>query len=343
MTPAEQRAYDRLIRIADGLAPGLQFAWRRAVAQLRDSLQFSAAVTLLERGNIDALLTLLFDTPAAQVALSGLRQSFAEALAGAIGPTMRGLPPIGPLRLRVAAPVLNPELVQAVRQWEDAAFRRVVTEMREGVRAVVADGVTRGVGPRHLVSALRAPTGEVGLTAYDARILASFREQLRTDPTTALRRALRDRRFDRTVRKGALTEAQIDRMVEAYRKKLITWRAETFARSASVQAANQAGTVAWAELIRTGGVAESNVRRFWIVASDERTCPRCAPIPSLNPDGVGFREAFRTPEDGLVMHPTIHPNCRCTTWVRVLDPAELGQPALAAPGAGSFVFEDIDG
>jgi hypothetical protein len=343
VTPSEQRAYDRLIRLADGLEPGLQFAWRRAVSQLRESLQFTAAVAALERGNLDALLALLFDTPAAQLALSGLRQSFAQALAGAIGPTMRGLPPIGPLRLRVAAPVLNPELVSAVRQWEDIAFRRVVTEMREGVRAVVADGVTRGVGPRALVSTLRSATGEVGLTAYDARILASFREQLRTDPSTALRRALRDRRFDRTVRKGDLTEAQIERMVEAYRKKLITWRAETFARSASVQAANEASVVAWAELIRTGGVAEANVRRFWIVAADERTCPRCAPIPRLNPDGVGLRERFRTPLDGLVMQPTIHPNCRCTVWVRLLDPAELGQPARPAPGAGAFVFEDIDG
>jgi hypothetical protein len=342
VTPAEQRAYDRLIRIADGLEPGLQVAWRRAVEQLRGSLDFAAAVSALERGNVDALLALLFDTPSAQVALAGLRRSFAEALVTAIPPTMRALPPIGPLRLRVAAPVLNPELVTAVRQWEDAAFRRVVAEMREGVRAVVADGVARGAGPRTLVSTLRSQTSAVGLTAYDARLLASFREQLRTDPSTALRRALRDRRFDRTVRKGDLTEAQIDRMAEAYRAKLVTWRAETFARSASVQAANEASVVAWAELIRTGNVDEANVRRFWVVADDERTCPRCAPIPALNPDGVGLREAFRTPVDGLVLQPTIHPNCRCTVWVRLLDAAERGQPARPAPGAGAFTFTDRD-
>lgn len=333
MTRAERRAYRRLAALADRLEPALARQWLAALDELVRTVPATALVAALEAGGPDALVSALFDRPEARLALQSLATQYADAVARAVPVAAAGLPPIG--RLRVAIPVASPALVDAVRRWEQTAFRRVAAEMREGVRTLVADGIVAGLGPRGMVASLRQPTGAIGLTAYDHRIVASFREQLRTDPATALRRALRDRRFDRTVRRGALTDAQIDRMTAAYRQKLITWRAQTFARSAAVSAANDASVVAWSDTLRAAGIDEALVRRYWVVADDERLCEVCGPVPAMQPTGVGLREAFRTP-DGTAMQPPLHPNCRCMVWVRIVDAATF-RTAIARPlGVAAF-------
>jgi hypothetical protein len=225
----------------------------------------------------------------------------------------------------VVAPVQSPELIAAVRRWEDGAFSRVRADVRDGLREVIATELQRGIGPRQVAVSLKQGVGG-GLTAYDAKIVQSFRQALEDGRTgDAMRRALRDRRRKIT---ADLTPAQIDKAVDAYRRKLIAFRAETFARTAAMQAANEANAVGWYEAIRQGAVPASEVRRYWIVARDERLCEVCSPIPDQNRDGVPLGESFITP-NGPTLLPPIHPNCRCTTFIRRLSP--LLRPAVLAP------------
>jgi hypothetical protein len=190
---------------------------------------------------------------------------------------------------------------------------------------VIATELQRGIGPRQVAVALKQGVGG-GLTAYDAKIVQSFRQALEDGRTgDAMRRALRDRRLKVTPN---LPPAQIEKAVDAYRRKLIAFRAETFARTAAMQAANEANAVGWYEAIRQGAVPASEVRQFWVVSPDERLCEVCAPIPSLNKDGVPLGDSFITP-NGPMLHPPAHANCRCVRWVRRLSP--LLRPAVLAP------------
>lgn len=322
---AAERAQRRLQQIAEGLEPALEralLAW--AATATVDRL--AEVVARLEVGDLDGVVALLFDHPAAVAAATAVRATWAAGLLRAVSATTQDLNrsqvlPSG--RFVVAAPVASPETIAAVRRFEDLAFSRLVTDVRAGLRETVARELARGIGPREVAVSLKGTIRTGGLTAYDAKIIASFRETLESGRgAKALGRTLRDRRFDgslRRLREKPLTPEQIDKMVAAYRRKLVAFRAQSFARTAAMQAANEAQAISWAEAVRQGAIPADEVRRFWTVAQDERLCKVCAPIPSLNPNGVRLDEPFTTP-NGPVLHPPIHVACRCSTWTQRVSP-----------------------
>lgn len=332
MTAAE-RAAQLLLKWSARFDPALQRVildvWSRVVA----NVSAAELERLIANGDTEAVVRLLFDSPEANAANVAIRNVYAQAVQ-----TIRTAA-IKQLALRVEAPIADPRLVELVREWEDQAFRRIKADVREGLRSIVADELTRGIGPRQLAVALKQDVGMVGLTAYDQKIVQSFRKALEEGRIPdALQRTLRDRRYDRSLRKP-LSPAQIDKMVSAYRRKLVAFRAVTLARTAALDAANAATDAAWEAAVEQGRVPLERIKRFWIVAEDERLCKWCQPIPGLNPDGVGLREQFRTPQ-GLIKRPTRHPNCRCTVWVRVVRPNVVQRPR---PGSTRLILPKLVG
>jgi hypothetical protein len=86
--------------------------------------------------------------------------------------------------------------------------------------------------------------------------------------------------------------------------------------------------------VEQGRIPATEIKRYWVVAADERLCPVCAPIPDLNRDGVRLDGAFVTP-NGPVSVPPLHPNCRCTTWIRRERPGVRQRPQ---PGTTRLVL-----
>jgi hypothetical protein len=312
VTPAD-RAQLRLQELASRLEPALRAAFLRVVAALRPD-QITDLVRRMEAGDIAGAVDLVFGRPEAVAAVTAMRATFAQSLIRLTQATTRDLS--SSLRLTIAAPVASPDLIAAVRRWEDGAFARVLADTRAGLRETIATELQRGIGPRQVAVALKGDISFAGLTDYDARIIRSFREALEEGRVgDALQRTLRDRRFDRALSGRPLTPAEIEKMVAAYRRKLVAFRAETFARTAAMQAANEASAIGWREAIAQGAIPATEVKRYWVVAQDERLCKVCAPIPSMNPDGVGLDEPFMTPKGPMRSAPA-HANCRCATYVR---------------------------
>ena len=328
MTPAE-RAQRRLQDLADRLEPSL----RRAFLDMARGLapeSLAELVRLLESGQLDAAVAYLTGSPRAVAAVSAARSAYAGGIIRTVSAVVRDIASESPRRLVIASPVASPDLIAAVRRWEDGAFARVQREVREGLRATIATELERGIGPRQVAVRLKAGMGG-GLTAYDRKIIANFRRELEEGRIgDASRRALRDRRLRLT----NLTPAQIDKAVAAYERKLVAFRAETFARTAAMQAANEASGVGWKEAVRQGVVPAAEVRRYWVVSADERLCQVCAPVPGLNENGVGLDDLFTTP-NGPALHPPLHPKCRCTTWTRRV---RAGVRQLPAPGTTRLVL-----
>lgn len=346
MSPAERNAR-RLEQWADQMSPALAREFRRMVQSLAPD-EVADIVRRLERGDIDSVVTEILARSEAQAASTAVRARYAQGLLNATRDAVRLL--AVDLRVVMTAPVMSPELVAAVRRWEDGAFARVREDIRAGLRETIAIELQRGIGPRQVAVTLKGPLSPAGLTAYDARIVASFRQALtegrfgdvlgsKRNGVYSGGRRLRDLRSDRTLaalqRKGGqLTPEQIDRMVAAYQRKLVAFRAETFARTAALDAANEANEISWIEGIRQGRIPENEVRRYWVVSDDERLCKVCAPIPEMNPQGVGMFEPFRTPQ-GPAMRPTLHPADRCTVYIRR---ERAGIRPAPAPGSTRFVF-----
>jgi hypothetical protein len=76
-------------------------------------------------------------------------------------------------------------------------------------------------------------------------MVLNYRRELETNQPGALARELRDKRSDTLVRRtfdegGLLTHRQIDRLVDAYHRRFLAYRAMTIARTEGVGAANNA-------------------------------------------------------------------------------------------------------
>ncbi len=332
MTP-EDRAQRRLQQLAQLIEPDLRDAFLR-MARTLTVRDLTELIRRLESGDAEGAVSLLFDRPDVIAAQRAVRATWARSLIDLARRATRDL--TRELRITVAAPVASPAIIGAVRRWEDAAFARVLAEVREGLRETIAQELARGLGPRQVAVALKGAIGSGGLTAYDAKIIASFRKALEEGRyKDALGRMLRDKRFDKTLAKmGKLSSAQIEKMVAAYRRKLIAWRAETFARTAAIQAANEATAASWQEAVASGVVPLAEVRRYWVVAEDERTCPVCQGIADAHQQGVGLNDPF-----GTFQSPPAHPNCRCTVWIRR---ERAGVARRPTPGSARLILPPFE-
>ena len=213
----------------------------------------------------------------------------------------------------------NP-LDAAVIEEQQQAAADLVTSILESTRAavdqVISDGAAAMVAPAELAEDVR---DTLGLAARQAKAIANFRALLNRGDAAALRRALRDRRFDPTVQrliadKEFAADAdldKIDRMVERYAERYQAYRANVIARYETMQSANAGRRAAWAQFADRKGVDASLVRRFWQTAADERVCPVCRAIPLLNPEGVPLDGKYVTP-DGESDGAPEHGDCRCT-------------------------------
>ena len=318
MTPAE-RAHRRLLELADTLEPSLRRAFLR-VAQTLTIDEMASVVRLLERGDVDAVVRLVFERPQVTEALGRLRAEWTGGvirLAAKVASDMRQQ-----VALRVLVePVVSQPIIDAVRRFDNGAFRAIQQDLQAGMREAVANRLAAGMGPRQVAVALKSGMAS-GLTAFDEGILANQRRELESGEfKKALRRKLRHGRYDRRLEKlagtdGKLRPEQINKMMEASRQKLIKLRAETFARTAAIDAANEATHASWLAGVEQGLYPADEIRRFWIVADDERLCAVCGAIPKLNPEGVGLNVLFLMADGGRILHPTAHPNCRCTVFLR---------------------------
>ena len=197
---------------------------------------------------------------------------------------------------------LNPSVR---RHMADYALDRIVEisdQQREAIRAVLmAQSVLQGIGPREAARSLRE---SIGLTAYQTNIVAGYRAELNALDPAALERKLRDKRYDRTVRRAIetntpLTAEQIDAMVAAYHRRMLALRAETIARTESIRATSY-GAVARAQDVLDRH-PELDVIKTWIATDDERTRDTHRDLDGK--EVTGIQTPFKTSADALIRWP----------------------------------------
>lgn len=240
-----------------------------------------------------------------------------------------------PRRLKTPAVInltydpLNPATVAAQNATNDAISAGVENTAQATAEVILSAGLERGDRPEVIARALRET---LGMSAQEATAIQNYRGALETGNLSPLQRALRDRRFDASVRRGGLTDEQIDRMVQRYAERYRAYRATRLARTETLRAANQGKRAAWNQYLAMTGRARDSVRRFWTTAGDELVCPICLPIPGMNPDGIPIDGKYESPIGPIDAPPDPHPLCRCTErFERVAtdeDPDNPGGPSV---------------
>lgn len=196
-------------------------------------------------------------------------------------------------------------------------IREFTRRQREVTREALKEGLTTGQGIVEMVSNFRQ---SIGLTSNQMAAVRNYRRLLSDTSAEALTRALRDRRFDGSVQRAiddndVLSREQINRMVEAYRRRSIQARGETIARTEVLRTTARARDEALRQSIEQTGTSPGDVVREWISTDDDRVRDTHR---EMNGQRRGLNQAFDSPSGAKLMRPgdpTAPPeeiiNCRC--------------------------------
>jgi hypothetical protein len=306
VTDAEFQFWRRALRRAADLQPEIVAAILRAFQIIRAALNEPELARLIASGNLDRLFEEVLSQAILDRAMLPVQQRIRSSVERSFRYAINDLPGAGRVDrvIAVSFDYLNPRVIDAIRTLDTRVITTLTGGVRETVRAYVENGLRDGVNPRVIARELRPI---VGLAPNQLTAVDNFRRALSgTNPNASpLDYALRDRRFDRTIAKGPLTPAQIDTMTDAYRKRMLSFNAETNARTAALDAMKLGQRLSWADAIDKGIVDPDRLMHQWIGVNDDRERPEHVAMNNeVQPFAEPYSNGQLVPGDGDF-------NCRC--------------------------------
>lgn len=310
MTPQERALWEKVNRRAADYAEDIRAAILAAFAMIRDQMSEAEIVRAIQFGRIDLLFAEAQERAARQLAYQQVREALRRGILDGVKFYARDLPKAGRIngRLVIGFDVLSPTMIEAVRTLETRVITTLDVALVDTVKAFVENGIREGVNPRTVARSLRsviglAPNQELAVRNYEKALRG---ENPNASPTDY---QLRDRRFDRTVAKGNLTDAQVEKMVAAYRKRMLAFNAETNARTAALDAQKLAQRLSVEDAIAKGILSRDRMRKTWVGVLDDRERETHVQMEGVT---VGFDEPFVLPDGQTQMIPgDTEFNCRC--------------------------------
>lgn len=232
----------------------------------------------------------------------------------------------GPLaRIGISFDPVNQRAADIMRREADNLIKQISTEQVEVIREIIAESFLTGRAPRATAQAIKE---SIGLTRAQEKIVENYRRALEDRSAHALNYQLRNRAKDGTVERAVsgqrnLSQAQIDRMVEQYRKNFVRHRAETIARTESTRVTSLARDESYRQIADKLGIGHNRIIRVWNATEDDRTRDWHADMDgdeaSLGQpftDGLGNKLMF--PGDPSAPAATVI-NCRCVITMRIAE------------------------
>jgi len=306
------RAWDRLAATMEGEA------FRRLVAQ---SLTLGSPDPILAQLLTDDVLDRVFSEVARQQfsnvndALNFWGKQHVTATGSTIGITFG---------------TLSPEVLEAIRTGNLKMATALKDDVRGAVRTAVQLGLEEGVNPRTMARGLRQT---VGLTEPQVRWVHNFRRELEAGDPAALNRALARGVFTKPdgslgYRAGhaagvgvgkrdmellrrtlgtdeRLNGTQIDRIVDAYQRRLTAWHSESLARTAALDAQRMGQHMATKQAIADGILDAERMMSRWATVKDSRVRDEHA---AMEGEVTRFDEPF---SNGQTIPGETDYNCRC--------------------------------
>ncbi len=229
----------------------------------------------------------------------------------------------GALEITVSFDQVNQRAVTIMQGERLRLIREFAAEQRRATRSALVEGIREGLNPRDQARNFR---NSIGLTERQEGSVRNFRRLLSEGNTEATTRSLRDRRFDRTIRRAIregrpLTEVELDRMTDAYRRRALRHRSEVIARTESLRAVHQANDEAYDQAIESGDLREDQLVRTWHTARDPRVRDSHSPMNGQRrrknePFVSGAGSQLRYPGDSSASsRETVQ--CRCSVSTRI--------------------------
>lgn len=316
MTPAERRALLRLANVAGRMTPEFEAALRASFDLLRQAIGEQAWARAIANGSYERLIADVLSDAATWNAYGPVREQIARSVDRVARAATAAIPPRTLEIVGVQFDTLAPQVVDAIRTLQTKQVDTLAEGVRETFRQHILSGVEAGHGPAKIAKGLReivplAPNQEEYIRNYERALREGRRGK-------ALGYQLRDKRFDASVRAGKLTPERIDRMVAAYRQRMVNYNAMTHARTAALESSRLGQHMAWQQARDSGALGEVRVLKKWVHNTAKDFRPEHKALDGTEVDlSVTYPNGDEYPGQGDPW------NCRCTETYRVVP---LPQP-----------------
>jgi hypothetical protein len=282
LTPFEERLARTFQLRAARMAPDMASAILATIRELRKAVSAGDFLRAVELGHYLEKLEAILNGPAFTPVRTEIRRAVQEAIRYQSADIPK--PPAGRQSVNVGFDILNPKHIDAIRTLETRVIQTLQQEQRDVIRAHIENGLRDGKGVRSVARGIR---DVVGLAPNQLKAVDSFRKALEEgDVSKALGYKLRDKRLKVS---EAMTPAQIDRAVEAYKRKFIAHHANTVATTATLDALKKGQHLVWQDAIDRGLVDGSRLQKTWVQV--QRPTKRDEHIP-LNGETVPFHSTY---------------------------------------------------
>ena len=274
----DRRTLATLERFARRMEPALRDAFLAAVRDAKNKMTLSLVEEALRQLNPAAAIRAasgglefekMRETLADIVEASGVRST--QALTRMTGENIASFN------------MSNPYAANYARSEVGRMISGITDTTLQGIRRLIEAGIEEGIDVRTTARSIRSM---IGLTEQQTNWVMNYEYDL--------------------LQRGSVS---IDEKVERYANKLIRNRAQTIARTESLDAMNAGQQAAWRAAVDQD-MLPKDVEQIWIVSDDERLCEICAPMEDQTAPMGGY---FQTGDGRQVRRPPEpHPRCRCT-------------------------------
>ncbi|QBX34594.1 hypothetical protein E4191_07625 [Paracoccus liaowanqingii] len=325
-TRAQAAAFDALLATADA---DVRAAFLAAVYAARGRVDLGGLIALLEANDVAGAVEMLrFDQAVLWPLEEAVRRSY---LSG--GAAVDGFAPSG-IEGRFGFNARHPRAEADIARIGGDLIGQIEQQQVEAVRAVILDGMENNRGSRpvalDITGRLSRATGRreggiIGLTGDQADWVINARRDLEGLDRSYFQRALRDKRFDGTVRKAIeagkpLAAADVDRITGRYKDRVLDYRGKLIARNEAHTAQAAGRHEAYRQMLDRPDIEAVTCR--WIHGFSREARPD---HKRMDGEVRSFGEGF-VMDDGTVMQYPHDPaggvrhsaSCRCTAFYRAI-------------------------
>lgn len=239
----------------------------RAFQTIRERLTDTEIVRAIQSGVIDNLFEKELSQAMFAQAFQPVRDQMRQSVNKGALYSIRDLPAAKTKVVTFAFDNLSPDVVQAVKQLETRVITDLETSVRETVRQRVLRGITDGEPASKIARDLR---NVIGLSPSQEQAVSNYRKALSGEGKNPLDYELRDRRYDKTVTRGELTDTQIEKMSEAYRRKMLAHNANTVSKTAVLDSQKLGQHLSMKQAVEQGIIDGGRLRKRWAGVMDTR-------------------------------------------------------------------------
>lgn len=312
----------RLQKLIALLTPQIALEFQVLIAQMKDDLDLEVISDLLQRGRLEeALAEAVRRAPNLGDIYIKAFVAAAEDTADFLGTSLAAL--------ILSFDITNPFVFRVLQENRARVIREFLQGQERATRAAVLDSFQRGLSPAEQARAFR---DSLGLTEMQVEAVNNYRRLLVAGDKAVFDRALRDRRFDPTIRRAfdsgtPLTTAQLDRMVDRYRERSLIHRSEVIANSEALRAVFEGNEAMYLQAIESGNLDPNSITQKWktTLQSNVRRSHR-----AMHDQVVPFGSEFTSGSGNKSRHPggfgraEEDINCHCALETLIAETALVG-------------------